>query len=581
MKMRNFKKNIIGILAVALAAGTVLMPCQVSAENALETVIPETIARTEAEDSTEETMITEIETETQTVQESETVGQEETGETEKLETAEEVIETEEETQDALSSTDPVKAFVGRFYLYILGREADASGLEAWTNNLKSGKEDGVAVGAGFIESAEFKGRNLSDEEYIKVLYKAFFDREADSSGLESWKKVLNEGLTRRQVYRGFAESQEFAKICSQYHINQGKVVMSAYKDQNEGVTKFVYRCYSLCLGRIPDEGGLEGWCKAIITGSNTAKQAAYGFVYSDEFKNRNFSDEEYVEILYRVFMGREADGAGLNAWVNVLQERSRLHVFNGFADSQEFRDLCAGYGINPGEVNQSVATTQIVKSSRIGAYNGVIYTCNKTVDGMQRLPVQAVKYDYISTFAFYNGRLYYCCKESGTSGFGMALISCNPDGSDVKILCDSPFRGNDQPQIGCQTFTIANGNIYYGYNYSSKTMQCTNLNNGVTSEVRASSLGSEITGNTVYSEEEGYYVKKKSLYRVVEGLGAVRVYQGSYYLSRVQAVVGENVYFTGYHSQYGDLYCYNMSTGNTEMIASHQTAGGGDPFFNE
>lgn len=52
--------------------------------------------------------------------------------------------------------------------------------------------------------------------------------------------------------------------------------MSAYKDQNEGVTKFVYRCYSLCLGREADEGGLEGWCKAIITGSNTAKQAAYG-----------------------------------------------------------------------------------------------------------------------------------------------------------------------------------------------------------------------------------------------------------------------------------------------------------------
>ena len=107
----------------------------------------------------------------------------------------------------------------------------------------------MAVGAGFIESPEFKNRNLDDEAYIRVLYKAFFNREADPAGLESWKRVLDEGLTRRQVYRGFAESQEFAKICSQYHINQGKVVMSAYKDQNEGVTKFVYRCYSLCLGR--------------------------------------------------------------------------------------------------------------------------------------------------------------------------------------------------------------------------------------------------------------------------------------------------------------------------------------------
>ena len=107
------------------------------------------------------------------------------------------------------------------------------------------------------------------------------------------------------------------------------------------------------------------------------------------------------------------------------------------------------------------------------------------------------------------------------------------------------------------------------------------MNTGATSEVSKSSLGSEITDNVVYSEEEGYYVKSKSLYRVVSGIGTVRVYSGSNYLSKVQAVVGDNVYFTGYHSQYGDLYCYNMSTGTTQMIASHRTAGGGDPFFNE
>ena len=549
---------------------------QISEETSVEGTeadLKETMPETGGESSNDQTES--IETESMMSSEPE-------AETEEEETAtEEAIESEKEIQDELNSDDPVKAFVERFYLYILGRKADPAGLEAWTSNLKSGKEDGVAVGAGFIESPEFKNRNLDDEAYIRVLYKAFFNREADPAGLESWKRVLDEGLTRRQVYRGFAESQEFAKICSQYHINQGKVVMSAYKDQNEGVTKFVYRCYSLCLGREADEGGLEGWCKAIITGSNTAKQAAYGFVYSDEFKNRNFSDEEYVRILYRVFMGREADGAGLNAWMNVLQERSRLHVFNGFADSKEFRELCAGYGINPGEVNQSVATTQVVKSSRIGSYNGEMYTCNRSVEGMRKLSVSAAKYDYISTFAFYNGRLYYCCKESGTSGYGMALVSCNPDGSDVKILCDRPFVSYTNSQINCQTFAIANENIYYGSSYSGKTMRCTNVNTGATSEVSKSSLGSEITDNVVYSEEEGYYVKSKSLYRVVSGIGTVRVYSGSNYLSKVQAVVGDNVYFTGYHSQYGDLYCYNMSTGTTQMIASHRTAGGGDPFFNE
>ena len=56
----------------------------------------------------------------------------------------------------------------------------------------------------------------------------------------------------------------------------------------------------------------------------------------------------YTSDVYKrqVFMNREADEAGLSAWVNVLGEgQSREHVFNGFADSPEFQELCRSYGI--------------------------------------------------------------------------------------------------------------------------------------------------------------------------------------------------------------------------------------------
>ena len=79
-----------------------------------------------------------------------------------------------EIQDELNSDDPVKAFVERFYLYILGRKADPAGLEAWTSNLKSGKEDGVAVGAGFIESPEFKKIGIWMMKHISEFYTRHF-----------------------------------------------------------------------------------------------------------------------------------------------------------------------------------------------------------------------------------------------------------------------------------------------------------------------------------------------------------------------------------------------------------------------
>ena len=252
--------------------------------------------------------------------------------------------------DIQKNTDSVEAFVERFYKYILNREADESGLKAWSNNLKSGKEMGAQVGVGFVQSQEFKNRGLSNADYIKVLYRAFFDREADGAGLLSWLSAIDSGLTRMQVYRGFAESDEFSKLCASYGIQRGFVTMTASMDKNEGVTKFVARCYKLCLGRNADEGGLDAWCNQILSGANSAKDAAYGFVFSNEFISRKLSDEEYVRVLYRVFMDREADGSGLNAWVKVLnQGKSREHVFNGFADSAEFQRLCDSYGIYAGE----------------------------------------------------------------------------------------------------------------------------------------------------------------------------------------------------------------------------------------
>ena len=244
----------------------------------------------------------------------------------------------------------VEDFVTRFYVHILNRQPDSAGLSAWSENLRSGKEQGVNVGYGFVQSPEFKKRNLNDEEYIKVLYRAFFDREADNGGLNAWKKVLDSGLSRMHVYKGFAESNEFTKVCARYGITRGNIKLTAPMDQNEGVTKFVARCYKLCLGRRADEDGLNAWCSQILSGANSAKQAAHGFVFSDEFKKKNLSDKEYVKVLYRVFMDREADSSGLNAWVKVLNEgRSRTHVFNGFADSNEFKKICDSYGIYAGE----------------------------------------------------------------------------------------------------------------------------------------------------------------------------------------------------------------------------------------
>ena len=61
--------------------------------------------------------------------------------------------------------------------------------------------------------------------------------------------------------------------------------------------------------------------------------------------------EEYINILYRAFLGREAEEAGLNYWKDMLQQGvSRDAVLGGFIYSVEFSDICAEYGINAGSL---------------------------------------------------------------------------------------------------------------------------------------------------------------------------------------------------------------------------------------
>lgn len=247
----------------------------------------------------------------------------------------------------ITVVDPVKQFVTRLYTEILQRTPDSTGLNAWTNDLKSKKCQGAEVALGFINSDEFKDRNVSNEDYINILYRTFLNRTPDTVGLQGWLKDLDDGLSRIYIFRGFAESNEFTDICNQYGIIRGTVALTDPMDKNPGVTKFVVRCYRLCLDRNADKTGLNDWCDKIISKTRTPKEVAYGFIFSREFLSKDLSDKDYIRILYRTFLDREADSIGYADWTGKLQSgTSRIEIFNGFADSKEFGNICSSYGLN-------------------------------------------------------------------------------------------------------------------------------------------------------------------------------------------------------------------------------------------
>lgn len=113
----------------------------------------------------------------------------------------------------------ISNFVERLYIVALDRSYDVIGRDYWVDQLMNQGNSGSYVAKGFFHSQEFLARDLSDEEFVTVLYSVFFDRTPDAEGFANWTNALANGATRDQVIAGFAGSPEWAATCARFEVN--------------------------------------------------------------------------------------------------------------------------------------------------------------------------------------------------------------------------------------------------------------------------------------------------------------------------------------------------------------------------
>ena len=291
--------------------------------------------------------------------------------------------------------DKIKAFVKRCYKIILGRGADEKGLNDWFNYLKTKQKAASEIIDGFVNSPEFLGKKYSNEESVEILYKAMLGRGSDPKGKANWVAKLNNKQPFAVVINGFCGSQEFMGLCASYGIEPGRVNIKVVVGQSEEelaglaynaeepITKrsedkpnrvsiinpsdtidpnigtavqavyineekakeFVSRCYQYILGRSASDNELAGWMAQMTNGTKTADQIARGFLFSDEFKGRNVGNLDLVKILYRVYLNRDADPAGLASWTAKLDSGVTLkEVLDSLVKTGEYKNVISEMG---------------------------------------------------------------------------------------------------------------------------------------------------------------------------------------------------------------------------------------------
>ena len=242
-------------------------------------------------------------------------------------------------------------FIERMYVVALNRASEPDGKAFWMNKVTNEGFTGGRVAIGFlIEAPEFLNRDLSNDQFLDVLYKTFFDRAADADGKAFWLNHLTTDMTREQVVRGFIDSIEWCNLCAFYGVKSGSPNAKSEKASSNAV-KFVSRLYTELLGRDPDNEGLQAWALRLTNLEVSGAIAARDFYNSPEFRNQNLDDTQFLTRLYKTFMDREPDSEGMNFWIRHMHfDMTRDDVLRCFAESDEFEVICKKYGIERGTI---------------------------------------------------------------------------------------------------------------------------------------------------------------------------------------------------------------------------------------
>ena len=244
-----------------------------------------------------------------------------------------------------SITVTATSLIDHYYTNILNRAPDDGGKSHWQNEVARMTRLGVnpteayiAMASSFYNSEEFLGRSMTDEQYLQNLYLTFLNRAADSTGLDSWKSLMAQGLPRDMVMYGFMFSTEFNNF----------MVQNVGSTSQRPEVGAVFDYYRGILGRLPEEGGLPYWVnhfRAAQCSSNptdnvkaAATAIATAFFGSAEYTGITPTPRDYVADLYNAFMRRIAEPGGYNYWIDRLTngDNTKEQARQAFIDSPEF-----------------------------------------------------------------------------------------------------------------------------------------------------------------------------------------------------------------------------------------------------
>ena len=237
-----------------------------------------------------------------------------------------------------------KSLVAHFYRATLDRGPDPSGAKFWAAEAQRMASLGVnvneawfAMAAYFYSSPEYVALGRDNTAFVTDLYRTFFNREPDPSGIAFWTGKLANGMPREVALVSFMFSPEFAGFTQAIFGN------TAARAEVDAVLDF----YRGVLARLPDDAGFDSYVNHLRMAQCAGQGAVFqevdavsrSFLQSPEYAQRARSDAQYVGDMYNTFLRRGGEASGVQFWIDELAtgHRTREDVRQSFIASGEFR----------------------------------------------------------------------------------------------------------------------------------------------------------------------------------------------------------------------------------------------------
>ncbi|MBC3919866.1 DUF4214 domain-containing protein [Undibacterium sp. CY18W] len=162
----------------------------------------------------------------------------------------------------------------------------------------------------------------TNKEFVTGLYQVLWNKPADQATVDLYAARLDSGLlTRAGVEYNFLTATDYSPAAEQ-----------------------IVRLYFAAFNRIPDYEGFLFWMGVQRNGGSNL-QVAQTFAQSEEFVTKygsNISNTQYLNLIYQNVLGRNADAAGRDYWLQQMASgMSRGEILNQFAQSAEFQTSAA------------------------------------------------------------------------------------------------------------------------------------------------------------------------------------------------------------------------------------------------